>query len=340
MKRIAFLAASAVAVIVAVVAMFAASLTATPAPAAVAQSTPPPPANQQARNTGTPGEVIVTWNAAAGANRYRVGWLNHADYLAAGNTWLQRFTFADVPSSVRSYRVTRLTPGEEYWFIVASVDAGNQMYWPSSWIQKFAVTATPTPTPAPTPTPCPTSHGPGAPTGGDGAMCPITGLPVGDGYLEVGDKADSGGLSYRLDEVTTPATVQFSRGGQRYTPFEGRQWVRTCGTVWNHYNFTTAQYAGSTVVIDSDAGIGFHFPLHNETPNRIAPGRSGKQCYTWDLPATASTAILAVNLYFDHETVRLFRIPIRTQAAGSDLCATSSGSALQALIQSGVCPAQ
>ena len=65
MKRIAFLAASAVAVIVAVVAMFAASLTATPAPAAVAQSTPPP-ANQQARNTGTPGEVIVTWNAAAG----------------------------------------------------------------------------------------------------------------------------------------------------------------------------------------------------------------------------------------------------------------------------------
>ena len=52
-----------------------------------------------------------------------MGWLNHADYLAAGNTWLQRFTFADVPSSVRSYRITRLTPGEEYWFIVASVDA-------------------------------------------------------------------------------------------------------------------------------------------------------------------------------------------------------------------------
>ena len=56
-----------------------------------------------------------------------MGWLNHADYLAAGNTWLQRFTFADVPSSVRSYRVTRLTPGEEYWFIVASVDTRNQM---------------------------------------------------------------------------------------------------------------------------------------------------------------------------------------------------------------------
>ena len=51
MKRIAFLAASAVAVIVAVVAMFAASLTATPAPAAVAQSTPPPP---QISRRGTP----------------------------------------------------------------------------------------------------------------------------------------------------------------------------------------------------------------------------------------------------------------------------------------------
>ena len=36
-------------------------------------------------------------------------------------------------------------------------------------------------------------------------MCPITGLPIGDGYLGVGDKADSPGFSYRLDEVTTPA---------------------------------------------------------------------------------------------------------------------------------------
>ena len=53
MKRIAFLAASAVAVIVAVVAMFAASLTATPAPAAVAQSTPPrKPAGAEHRNAG------------------------------------------------------------------------------------------------------------------------------------------------------------------------------------------------------------------------------------------------------------------------------------------------
>ena len=105
MKRIAVHATGALTVVVAVIAMFAASLTATPVPAAVAQSTPPPPANQQARNTGTPGEVIVTWNAAAGASRYRVGWLNHNDYLAAGNTWLQRFTFADVPSSVRSYTI-------------------------------------------------------------------------------------------------------------------------------------------------------------------------------------------------------------------------------------------
>ena len=294
-----------------------------PPPAAHAQSDAglPPPANQQAWNTGAIGEVRVSWDPVAGVSAYRIGWLNHNDYLAAGDTWLQRFTFADVPPSVFQYSITRLTPGEEYWFIVASVDANNRMSWPQRWIPKFRTTApaptptptpmptpTPTPTPAPDPTPCPTPHGGSG--SGDGAMCPITGLPLGEGYLYVGDRADSPGFSYRLDSVTTPATVRILAGGSAFYPFSGRQWVRTCGTVWNHYDFTTALYNGSGIVIDSDTGIGFHVPKYDERPNRIGPGRSGRQCYTWNLPATASTVILAVNLYFDHETVRLFRIDL------------------------------
>ena len=112
-----------------------------PPPTAHAQPAPVrPPPNQQARNTGEPGEVIVTWGTATGANSYRVGWLNHNDYLAAGSDWLQRFTFANVPLRTREYKITRLTPGEEYWFIVASVDAQNRMYWPAQWIEKFTVT--------------------------------------------------------------------------------------------------------------------------------------------------------------------------------------------------------
>ena len=110
-------------------------------------------------NADAPGSVVVTWNAVDGASRYRVGWLNHQDYINAGDNWLQRFTFADVPHPQRFYLITRMTPGEEYWFIVASVDASNQMYWPQTWIPKFAVTA------APEPTPCPVCAGaPAGPT--------------------------------------------------------------------------------------------------------------------------------------------------------------------------------
>ena len=298
MKRIAFLAASAVAVIVAVVAMLAASLTATPAPAAVAQSTPPPPANQQARNTGTPGEVIVTWNAAAGANSYRVGWLNHADYLAAGNTWLQRFTFADVPSSVRSYRVTRLTPGEEYWFIVASVDAGNQMYWPQSWIQKFAVTAAPTPTPAPTPTACPNvGFGPGAPTGGStptptpsGSSCPAgsgSHLPPG-AKMTPGNFVNWGGFRFGVRRVTTPSTAEFSNGN-RSAP-HGRSWLRVYIEAANGRTGTVYMRDGHDYAVETDAGIGYSWNGDTEIPpNRWYPDGLG---LLFDIPSNASTAVV------------------------------------------------
>ena len=299
MKRIAFLAASAVAVIVAVVAMLAASLTATPAPAAVAQSTPPPPANQQARNTGTPGEVIVTWNAAAGANSYRVGWLNHADYLAAGNTWLQRFTFADVPSSVRSYRVTRLTPGEEYWFIVASVDARNQMYWPSSWIQKFAVTAAPTPTPAPTPTACPNvGFGPGAPTGGSsptptpsGSSCPAgsgSHLPPG-AKMTPGNFVNWGGFRFGVRSVTTPSTVEFS-DGSRDGPPHGRRWLLVNIDARNGRTSTVYMSDGHDYAVETDAGIAYSWNADTEIPaNRWYPNGLN---LLFDIPSNASTAVV------------------------------------------------
>ena len=299
MKRIAFLAASAVAVIVAVVAMFAASLTATPAPAAVAQSTPPPPANQQARNTGTPGEVIVTWNAAAGANSYRVGWLNHADYLAAGNTWLQRFTFADVPSSVRSYRITRLTPGEEYWFIVASVDARNQMYWPSSWIQKFAVTAAPTPTPAPTPTACPNvGFGPGAPTGGgsptptpSGSSCPAgsgSHLPPG-AKMTPGNFVNWSGFRFGVRSVTTPSTVEFSNGNLRAAP-HNRRWLMVNIHAANGTNYTVPMNDGQEYMVETDAGIAYGWNAGHEIPPNKQYRNGGD--FLFDIPRNASTAVV------------------------------------------------
>ena len=91
------------------------------------------PANIRVVNGPNPGEAIITWDAADGANFYRIGWLSRVDYLDAGEDWLERFAYSDVEGKT-SYKVTRLTPGEYYWFIGAS----NATYsgaptWPDEW---------------------------------------------------------------------------------------------------------------------------------------------------------------------------------------------------------------
>ena len=111
--------------------VFAAALVA--APLTHAQEGLQAPANIRVVNGPNPGEAIITWDAADGANFYRIGWLSRVDYLDAGDDWLERFAYSDVEGKT-SYKVTRLTPGEYYWFIVAS----NATYsgaptWPDEW---------------------------------------------------------------------------------------------------------------------------------------------------------------------------------------------------------------
>ena len=227
-----------------------------------------------------------------------MGWLNHADYLAAGNTWLQRFTFADVPSSVRSYRVTRLTPGEEYWFIVASVDARNQMYWPSGWIQKFAVTATPTPTPAPTPTACPSvGSGPGAPAGGStptptpsGNNCPAgsgSHLPPG-AKMTPGNFVNWGGFTFGVRHVTTPSTIRFT-SGNRSAP-HGRSWLLVNVEVANGRTSAVHMSDGHDYAVETDAGIAYSWNADTEIPagRRATNGIN----LLFDIPSNASTAVV------------------------------------------------
>ena len=104
-----------------------------------------------------------------------MGWLNHNDFQNAGAQWLERFTFVNVSSQRTEYRIARMTPGDEYWFIVATRHSNGQVQWPSQWIEKFAVTdapanafcpvgnpqlqptATPQPQPTATPQPQPTA---------------------------------------------------------------------------------------------------------------------------------------------------------------------------------------
>ena len=78
------------------------------------------------------GQVVVSWDAVAGASAYRVGWLAVADYEANidNDRWRERFAYSDVNAS-SSYTVTRLTPGIAYYFILGRKQ-GDDIVW-SQW---------------------------------------------------------------------------------------------------------------------------------------------------------------------------------------------------------------
>ena len=90
------------------------------------------PSNVGAANGANPGEAVVSWDPVAGASEYRVGWLAVADYQANidNDRWRERFAYSDVNAS-SSYTVTRLTPGEAYYFITGRKE-GDDIVW-SAW---------------------------------------------------------------------------------------------------------------------------------------------------------------------------------------------------------------
>ena len=90
------------------------------------------PSNVSATNGANPGETVVSWDPVAGASEYRVGWLAVADYQANidNDRWRERFAYSDVNAS-SSYTVTRLTPGEAYYFITGRKE-GDDIAW-SAW---------------------------------------------------------------------------------------------------------------------------------------------------------------------------------------------------------------
>ena len=90
------------------------------------------PSNVSATNGANPGEAVVSWDPVAGASEYRVGWLAVADYQANidNDRWRERFAYSDVNAS-SSYTVTRLTPGEAYYFITGRKE-GDDIAW-SAW---------------------------------------------------------------------------------------------------------------------------------------------------------------------------------------------------------------
>ena len=125
------------------------------------QSSLPIPTGVSAVNGGNHGEAVVSWQVAAGATHYRIGWMADEDYQAArlepNGEWTKEFRYSNVVNRGQTSRtVTRLTPGIKYHFIVGNHDAFYGAPQWSSWVE-LTLAAAPTtggqPVPGGTPLP-------------------------------------------------------------------------------------------------------------------------------------------------------------------------------------------
>ena len=315
-RRAALPAAVVVVIAIAIAALFGGQLP--PPPPALAQGAP---TNVTARNGANTGLVVVSWTPAFGSQTNRVGWASETEARAASaaGNWLEAFNFVDLGGTKRTYTVKRLEPGVRHAFIVATRTSGGA-YLYSSWVfltTTAAPTPTPfvmptpypTPTPQPTPTPCPTATPGQHPT--EPGFCPITGLPLGDGYKSVNDRITGPRGSYTLQSVTYPRSVRYSAGGNYYLAGDGRAYVRTCGTFRNALPARASFLFGSAILVDSDAGIGFieaNYADGSPSDTLVNPGASKRLCQTWEVPEDAETIIVAVRLGYGPSDIHLYRV--------------------------------
>ena len=95
------------------------------------------PSNVVAQNTGNPGEVRISWDPVPNAAYYRIGWVAYSDVepiIASDGDWLEHFAFIDIENRDQTeHTVTRLTPGVQYAFIMASNDGRyGTPRWPTA----------------------------------------------------------------------------------------------------------------------------------------------------------------------------------------------------------------
>ena len=119
------------------------------------QSSLPEPTNVTAANGSNYGDVTVSWAPSLGAVYYRVGWMAAPDLTAINaqqpwpydDYWLEAFHFVDIQNQGQtSFPLTRLTPGTQYAFLVASNDNRyGEPSW-SEWSPWLELTPLPQPT--------------------------------------------------------------------------------------------------------------------------------------------------------------------------------------------------
>ena len=125
------------AVIAVALSVLAALLSANVNTVAHAQGNLVAPSNVTAQHTGNPGEVRISWGAVPNAAYYRIGWVAYSDVepiITSGGDWLEHFAFIDIENRGQTeHFITRLTPGVQYAFIMASNDGRyGTPRWPSS----------------------------------------------------------------------------------------------------------------------------------------------------------------------------------------------------------------
>ena len=89
--------------------------------------------------------MVVSWDAVADAAFYRIGWVALPDYqmtVAAGRNWLEAFHFLNAANTGQTeWKLTRLSPGVQYYFIVASNDARNGVPQYGGWSEPLTLTS-------------------------------------------------------------------------------------------------------------------------------------------------------------------------------------------------------
>ena len=81
----------------------------------------------------------MSWVPVDGADYFRVGWIAAPDYQADSDDWREQFVFTNV-SGKTTYTVTRLTPGEYYYFVVGSA---TERYGQAQWLGWVGVALNP-----------------------------------------------------------------------------------------------------------------------------------------------------------------------------------------------------
>ena len=235
---------------------------------------PSAPANLTAELTETEGEVQLTWDAAEGATSYRA--CRRVQSPPSGWSCISR-TATDA-------LFTGLTVDKVYDFAVASYDgrAYSSWVWTEATVESIAV-----------------------------AICPITGIALPGGYLSVNETATSAvGWSFTLTEITRKPNITL--GGTKYSPIEGRQFLKVCGTFKAPSNRQRSFLAGYDNNLSSDRGLGFlSFDSSVTTwldTRSVPAGETRNACDVWDVPADAATILYAVDKFQANAAV--FRVDL------------------------------